>query len=120
MLAWQKRSEVAAEELDAWMYGAAKNVYRNLMRADRRAKVKLSPDGELEGPVAALTQGLPEDALTLQAAICALPAHQQDVVWLHELEAYTLQETAARLEAPGDTVKDRLKRCVSSWLTTQY
>lgn len=110
VLAWQKRSEVAAEELDAWMYGAAKNVYRNFMRADRRAKVKLSPDGELEQPAEATPHGMPEDAMALQAAVRALPAHQQDVVWLHELEGYTLQETAARLEAPVDTVKDRLKR----------
>lgn len=110
VLAWVKRHELEPAQLDAWMYGAAKNVYRNFLRADRRAKVKVSMDGELPDAAASARGAPPEEALALQAAVRELPPNQQDVIWLHEFEGYTLVETAAFVEAPVDTVKDRLKR----------
>jgi RNA polymerase sigma-70 factor (ECF subfamily) len=105
LIAWRKQSERdAGRELDAWLYGIARNVYRNHARASRIRETEpvseQHPDRELELV----------DVMSLHDAIHGLPEPQQDLVILHELEGYTLKETAALLEVPFDTAKDRLKR----------
>ena len=105
LIAWRKQSErEPGRELDAWLYGIARNVYRNHARATRIRETDPVPDDVNQ------TDRELVDVMTLHDAIHTLPDAQQDLVILHELEGYTLKETAALLEVPFDTAKDRLKR----------
>ena len=105
LIAWRKQTErEPGRELDAWLYGIARNVYRNHARATRIRETEPVPDDVKQ------TDRELVDVMTLHDAIHTLPDAQQDLVILHELEGYTLKETAALLEVPFDTAKDRLKR----------
>ena len=106
LIAWRKKAEVDRDRsLDAWLFGIARNVYRNHVRSVRRSPMTDAPDADrIEAPPAIT------DALALRAALQTLPENQQDIVILHELEEYTLKETAELLAIPFDTAKDRLKR----------
>ena len=105
LIAWRKQTErEPGRELDAWLYGIARNVYRNHARASRIRETEPVPDDVKQ------TDRELVDVMTLHDAIHTLPDAQQDLVILHELEGYTLKETAALLEVPFDTAKDRLKR----------
>jgi RNA polymerase sigma-70 factor (ECF subfamily) len=108
LIAWRDRAKFdATRPLDAWLYGIARNVYRNLTKQQRRRPVDPSGDPGNEG--AAQTPAL-GDILTLQRALQQLPENQLDIVILHELEGHTLKETAELLVIPFDTAKDRLRR----------
>ncbi|HEY0254440.1 MAG TPA: RNA polymerase sigma factor [Kofleriaceae bacterium] len=103
VIAWTKQPDLDRDRsLDGWLYGIARNVYRNHARALRRRRVPIE-EPELPAPDLAAT-------LMFHAALAALPEPQQDIVILHELEEYTLKETARLLAIPFDTAKDRLKR----------
>ena len=54
------------------------------------------------------------DFIAVRDAIETLPETQQDLVILHDLEQFTLKETASLLAIPFDTAKDRLRRARSS------
>ena len=106
LIAWRERATFdASRSLDGWLYGIARNVFRNHTRRQRRSPIDIVDDPDA-------TQASPSlgDVLTLQRALHALPENQQDIVILHELEGHTLKETAELLEIPFDTAKDRLKR----------
>lgn len=107
LVAWRERDRFdPARSLDAWLYGIARNVYRNHARRARR-----SPVDERVEPDDAAPSGVPiGDVVALHRAIRALPETQQDIVILHELDGHTLKETAALLAIPFDTAKDRLRR----------
>jgi RNA polymerase sigma-70 factor, ECF subfamily len=105
LIAWRKQTErEPGRELDAWLYGIARNVYRNHARASRIRETEPVSDDVKQ------TDRELVDVMTLHDAIHTLPDAQQDLVILHELEGYTLKETAALLDVPFDTAKDRLKR----------
>ncbi|MEO8845265.1 MAG: sigma-70 family RNA polymerase sigma factor [Kofleriaceae bacterium] len=105
LIAWRKQAErEPGRELDAWLYGIARNVFRNHARASRLRETDPVPD-DVNQPDRELV-----DVMTLHDAIHTLPEAQQDLVTLHELEGFTLKETAALLDVPFDTAKDRLKR----------
>ncbi len=105
VIAWRKQGEIDRERsLDAFLYGIARNVYRNHTRTLRR---------RAEEPAASMPRDAVADAsdtVALREALHALPENQQDIVILHELEEYTLKETAELLAIPFDTAKDRLRR----------
>ncbi len=107
LVAWRERDRFdPARSLDAWLYGIARNVYRNHARRARRSPV----DERVELDDAA-PSGVPiGDVVALHRAIRALPETQQDIVILHELDGHTLKATAALLAIPFDTAKDRLRR----------
>ena len=107
VIAWRKRDTHDRDHsLDAWLYGIARNVYRNHARGRRRrGDVDHALDYDLVGE-----PGEAAGALAVQAALRALPERDQDLVILHELEEYTLKEAAALLEIPFETAKDRLRR----------
>jgi RNA polymerase sigma factor (sigma-70 family) len=107
LVAWRERDRFdPARSLDAWLYGIARNVYRNHARRARR-----SPVDERVEPDDAAPSGVPiGDVVALHRAIRALPETQQDIVILHELDGHTLKATAALLAIPFDTAKDRLRR----------
>lgn len=108
VIAWRKQGELDRDRsLDAWLYGITRNVYRNHTRTlRRRLEEPAMPD---ERDAVADAREL-SDSLALRDALQALPENQQDIVILHELEQYTLKETAELLAIPFDTAKDRLRR----------
>ncbi len=111
LVAWKKRGELdPARSLDAWLYGIARNVFRN--HVQKRRLEPLPGDVSEESPGSELG-----DILAVRRALHALPEAQQDIVILHELEGYTLKETAASLSVPFDTAKDRLRRARSTLST---
>jgi RNA polymerase sigma-70 factor (ECF subfamily) len=108
VIAWRKHGELDRDRsLDAWLYGIARNVYRNHARAVRRRVEEVPLPDERDAVVDASDLA---SSLALREALQALPESQQDLVILHELEEYTLKETAAMLAIPFDTAKDRLRR----------
>jgi RNA polymerase sigma-70 factor (ECF subfamily) len=108
VIAWRKRDQRdPARSLDAWLYGIARNVYRNHARSLRR-RPPVDDASDLDSH-AHPTTGVAE-ALSLRDALQVLPENQQDIVIIHELEQHTLKETAELLGVPFDTAKDRLKR----------
>lgn len=111
VIAWRKQGDLDRDRsLDAWLYGIARNVYRNHARSQRRRPVaeELAPE-ERSGEPLADGRDL-ADVVAFRDALGALPEAQQDIVILHELEEYTLKETAELLAIPFDTAKDRLRR----------
>lgn len=111
VIAWRKQGELDRDRsLDAWLYGIARNVYRNHARSQRRRPMtdELTPTATNFEP-ATDARDL-ADVVAFRDALGALPEAQQDIVILHELEEYTLKETAELLAIPFDTAKDRLRR----------
>lgn len=111
VIAWRKQGELDRDRsLDAWLYGIARNVYRNHARSQRRRPIteELAPANR-SGELLADGRDL-ADVVAFRDALGALPEAQQDIVILHELEEYTLKETAELLAIPFDTAKDRLRR----------
>jgi RNA polymerase sigma factor (sigma-70 family) len=107
LVAWRERASFdPARSLDAWLYGIARNMYRNHARRRQREPIDRDHDATI-GQTTSSTIG---DVLLLQRALQALPEDQQDIVILHELEGRTLKETASLLAIPFDTAKDRLRR----------
>ncbi len=107
VIAWRKQSELEPDRsLDAWLYGISRNVYRNHTRTIRRRAEAAAP---LDKDVVTDAPRL-SDAVAVRDAVQSLPENQQDIVILHELEQYTLKETAELLDIPFDTAKDRLRR----------
>ncbi|MDQ3341742.1 MAG: sigma-70 family RNA polymerase sigma factor [Myxococcota bacterium] len=105
VIAWRKQGELDRDRsLDAFLYGIARNVYRNHTRTLRRRAEEPSSH-DVVADARELT-----DTVALRDALHALPENQQDIVILHELEEYTLKETAELLAIPFDTAKDRLRR----------
>ncbi len=116
LIAWRKNAELDRERsLDGWLFGIARNVYRNHARSMKR-----SPITDAVAAVPMRAEALPSIAssITVREALQTLPENQQDIVILHELEEYTLKETAELLEIPFDTAKDRLRRAREALRTT--
>lgn len=116
LIAWRKNAELDRERsLDGWLFGIARNVYRNHARSMKR-----SPITDAAAAESTRTGSSPSIAssITVRAALQTLPENQQDIVILHELEEYTLKETAELLEIPFDTAKDRLRRAREALRTT--
>jgi RNA polymerase sigma-70 factor, ECF subfamily len=86
--------------LRTWLSGFAINCCRELLRAPRTAA------GEDDGR--ALARAGPD--LDLERAIAALPPGYREVLVLHDLEGYTHEEIAARLEIAPGTSKSQLAR----------
>ena len=88
--------------LSAWVYGIAKNLGRDHAKSAKSREVG-------DPPEIAATEDV-TTVLAVRHAIHDLPAPLRDVITLHELEEYSLRETALALGIPFDTAKDRLRR----------
>jgi RNA polymerase sigma factor (sigma-70 family) len=90
--------------LPAWVYGIAKNLGRDHVKAAKRREiaVDVTPEGVANEDLATV--------VAVRRAVEELPLPLRDVITLHELEENSLRETAEALQIPFDTAKDRLRR----------
>lgn len=120
--AFTHQAEMAkVENLPAWLARIAVNEAISQMRRRKpEASLELLPDNVItEGPSGAADRGTgdPEAAaarseirLALEAAIDDLPQAFRTVFVLRAVEEFSVEETAACLGIPSDTVKTRLHR----------
>jgi RNA polymerase sigma-70 factor (ECF subfamily) len=96
------------DDPEAWLYRVAVNHVRSRWRrlvTARRHAPTLARDEF--GPS---DNGEADDRLLLVAALRRLPAAQREVLALHYMRDLSIDEIAARIEAPSGTVKARLSR----------
>lgn len=91
--------------LRTWLTGIALNICRGILR--RRDRHWLEVTDEREPAVAGLPVG---ESLDLEAGLARLPAGYRAVVVLHDVEGYTHEEIAARLQIAVNTSKSQLSR----------
>ena len=100
-------NRAVVDDPEAWLYRVAVNHVRSRWRrltTARKHAPALARD-EVSPP-----DSTPEDRLLLVAALRRLPAAQREVLALHYMGDLSVDEIAARLEAPAGTVKARLSR----------
>jgi RNA polymerase sigma-70 factor, ECF subfamily len=95
----------AFEVPEAWVRRVALNQAFTVLR---RAKRQLRLLGRL--PSDREPSALPSDVVDLLAAMRRLPATQREVLVLHYLVEFSLDEVARHLRIPGGTAKSRLAR----------
>lgn len=94
----------------AWSKKVLANICRSRLKEQKRRELPLELPLEL---AAAETKGLSqEDALSIRAAVRALPEPQRDVIILRYYLNYEYKEIAAMLDLPQGTIKSRLHRAV--------
>jgi RNA polymerase sigma-70 factor, ECF subfamily len=95
----------AYEAPEAWVRRVALNQAFTVLR---RAKRQLRLLGRLGPPLEAAE--MPSDVVDVLAAMRRLPATQREVLVLHYLVEFSLDEVARHLRIPGGTAKSRLAR----------
>lgn len=95
--------------LDAWVFGILRNAWLDELRSrTRRAHVFLPEEaGEHVGEAPMERHA---DAMSVAAAMAALPAEQREVVALVLVEGLSYRETSDVLGVPMGTVTSRLAR----------
>lgn len=115
---WKKREQfVDVENKEAWCVTVTRNVAIDKVRANKKKRTSdiegyyhisdraPSPDVQLEH----------KDALTkVKALLDTLPAQQNEIITLREVEGHTYQEIAEILEISVDQVKVSLHRARKS------
>jgi RNA polymerase sigma-70 factor (ECF subfamily) len=108
-----KRPPKKADKLSAWLRVVAHHVARRVGRREqnRRARERLSAKPER---LPSVLDALERESLAveMQRLIESLDPPYQEVVRLHFLEGYSLQEVSARLSRPDATVRSQLKRAL--------
>src|SRR5690606_20859093 len=88
--------------LPAWVYGIARNLGRDHVKAARNREVLVDVPVETAGSASDLAS-----VIAVRRALDELAEPLRDVITLHELEERSLRETALALGIPFDTAKDR-------------
>lgn len=107
--------------LGAWLARIAVNAWRDLWRADRRARrwlVDLGDDGRFEQVAAPGHRATGGDAtimpllaaMDLERAVAKLPAGARTIFVLHGIEGYPQDEVAALLGVSEGTIKSQMHR----------
>lgn len=104
---------------DAWLFGVARNVWRNFLRSTvrRRNNIPMASGDGLE-LVERIERGIaPEDELAceesrrqLMFAITALPGVDQEIIRMHYFEGMSQREIAAQMDMSERAVEGRLYR----------
>lgn len=107
LTAWRKRRAIPddADEARMWLFGAAHNTLRNLMRGQRRHDEKA---WQLREELRA-TNSSP-DLEEVRAAIDRLPANQAELVRLAHWEGFSIVEAARILGVSESTARGRYQR----------
>lgn len=106
------RSVRSAEALPTWLYRVARNVVISRRRDDIRRQDRQDASSEEELAALADPGPLPSDlsAKTLHESLDRLSVPEREVLALHFLEGYKVQEIAEITGEPAGTVKSRLFR----------
>jgi len=92
-------------ELGTWLTGIALNLCRGLFRRHDRRWIAMREDLDL---VAAPRQE--HERIDLEAALTKLPPGYRTVVILHDVEGFTHEQIAERLQISANTSKSQLSR----------
>lgn len=98
------RSFAWQSALSTWLAAIAINCARERRRANARAP------GETTSSLADMPARLRRDGIDLDRAIARLPDGAREVLVLHDVEGYTHEEIAERLEIAVGTSKSQLSR----------
>lgn len=101
----RSKFDEARGSLRPYLYGIVRNLVRQRERAKHREVEWNEEAAECADPIAS-----EELTAIVQAAICALPPLQREVIALCEFEDLSLEEAAAIVGADIGTVKSRLHR----------
>jgi RNA polymerase sigma-70 factor (ECF subfamily) len=97
-------------QLSTWIYAITRNAAISALRARRREASMSDPVVAQEAEaVAASPAAAPEDAM-LRRQVEALPDPQRTAVTLYYLDERPVEEVAAMMGLPGNTVKTHLHR----------
>lgn len=94
-----------------WLFTVARNLAIDARRAPR-ATVSLTHCVEVAAASTSVHAGSEEEALSVRAAVAALPAFQQEVVLLRYYSGLALADIAGILELPVGTVASRLRAAI--------
>jgi RNA polymerase sigma factor (sigma-70 family) len=103
VITWRRRAEVPAEVLP-WLYGVARRVLANRVRADARRPVPLA-----DLPETAVAEA-PAGVLDLRAALAVLPELDQEILRLVGWEELSVSEAARVLGCSRTAAGVRLHR----------
>lgn len=107
---WMRAVEALSDfrweaSLRSWLSGIALNVCRNRFRKKDRNWVTLEPAHE---PASELPADV--ELLDLEAAIAALPDGYRAALVLHDVQGFTHEEIARKLEISANTSKSQVSR----------
>jgi RNA polymerase sigma-70 factor (ECF subfamily) len=97
---------LGADSPEAWL----RRVARNVAHSRWRRKVRLGQLMSRPDPRPASVPDMPEDRLTVHAAIRRLPMRNREVIALHYVADMSVEEIADTLRLSIGTVKSRLHR----------
>jgi RNA polymerase sigma-70 factor, ECF subfamily len=101
-------------QLSTWIYAITRNAAISALRARRRS-VSLSDPAVLEEvETGNAVQAVPGDDATLRRRVEALPEKQRQAVTLYYLDERPVDEVAALMGLPSNTVKTHLHRARAS------
>jgi RNA polymerase sigma-70 factor (ECF subfamily) len=110
--AWRKIRDLRnPDRFDAWLQRIAVNTARMTLRARARRRVREIPAGDIAAIATTADRTTPpdrNDGDLLAGALDRLPLEQREILVLHHLEGYGVQELAEILGIPAGTVKSRL------------
>jgi RNA polymerase sigma-70 factor (ECF subfamily) len=98
------------DRVSSWLFQIVRNRARNHVR-DLNSERTIEIDLEAvpgNAPSPALSAERSEMRDRLLAALAQLPEERREIVLLHDLEGWTHEEIAARLEMPAGTVRSHL------------
>jgi RNA polymerase sigma-70 factor (ECF subfamily) len=105
---WQQRDQ--RQDLRAWLYRIAKNTaYDELRRWRRRTCVPLPDTWDIVDEQSDVEKQVTE-AVIVRMALAQLPAHERVPLTMQIYEDRNLNDIAAAIAAPVNTVKARLHR----------
>jgi len=97
------------ERFGPWLFAIMRNRYRSAWRRYRLRKVEpLSVAGDV--PASDTRMMSPSDEAWLAGMLAALPRAEREALMLHELEGFSVRETARIVRARVGAVKMRLVR----------
>jgi len=107
--AWRKAELYREGRAAGWLRKLTLRVLLNRGRSERRWTSHIDHKADLAELPARADDG-PEDRLTLEAAIRALPKGARTVVLLHDVEGYSMSDIATQMGTALGTVKSQLHR----------
>lgn len=115
LIAWRRRSEVPDGSERVWLFGVARNMIRNALRAGRRRqaahdRLRSATATEPTGSLEVSPEPVDERAALLRAALDRLAASDRELLMLVAWEELSHAETATVLGISANAVAIRVHR----------